>query len=797
MTELTDTGVAEAKDSITIPDFDFYEPTVPVRILEDRPKTYQYITDALEFMRVVTELREYRAQNPNARLALDVETYRTDGKDGVPRPVPTIINGERGYQGYIRTLQVGLDPRIKDLQYVIDVRDIGEQIVGDNLRDLLEDCTVIGQNLKYEYEFLLVHLNIDLRCMRDTMLISQILLAGDKVRHSLTDLYGLFLDYGWFKDFTGMAFRDYYDFKKTQQRARWDIPVLTDEQLQYAADDVRLIHHLYDAQLVALDEWRRTHESKFKPGQGILSIIKLECSLIPVFALMELRGIEFDTEYHRTHVMTTLNDKMLEAQREVNKYFTKTVKMSNRWCPLRDSKGKPITDQRETAVLGKAKITWEEEKPINLNSPAQLKDYLRPIVGQIETTKEDDLKLHINKHPVIRWVLQYKKGSSLLSKFGQKMLDMTTNLSKLHPSWFQIGSDENGIDTGRSSCKEPNIMQMPSRGMAFKYVYWDKEAQKEVVLQEGIPAGDLFRKAFVAPKGYKLVDYDYSQIEPRVTAELTDDPELLREYQKEKTDVYALIAKALMELPDIPKKGEYDRDAMKVAFLGLSYGVGPKKLGRFMLVKTDGRVDWNDEERYGEDFPRVMVQRYYDMFIGIKRGMDSVSNYICTKPEVFGTLAAFRKRRPFAVVFTALGRPRRFCITSEQEKMPDEKLHKGHVTVREDGSTSRWNEYAQRLNTASREGYNFRIQGTAADILKIACLMIHNEFRKAGFDYFTEGLVAVIHDEILVQVKDEHVDQAKEIMQRCMIMAGKTFLKRVICQVAGGEGPTWAEAKDH
>lgn len=788
-----------------------------------------------QFLGIVPLIYEY-AKSPKACLSIDVETYGPNKKK-VPRPTR---NKDGSYNGHIRTLQIGLSPNvsspIRDIQYIIDVKKLGYELVGKYLKDVLENTMVLGQNLKYEYQFLFTHMGIRLRKMRDVMLMSQILFAGDKVNHGLGDLYGRFLDYGWFESYLDVngrlamlkepykeipwkfnVFDAYKIFKETNQTLDWEEEELTDEQLDYAADDVALIFPLFDAMCERIRQWREIYETEFQgSGRGMLEIIRLECSNIPAFALMELRGIKLNKDYHNFTVIKYLMEKQDEAAAMLGFTVTKKIvkKFSNRWCGLKDRK--------EKACVGINRVSWEEvtyeEVPMNMRSPAQLKPRLNEILRdalqdpelEIEGTGEDVIKDLVNKRrrelppPVIeqlRWILQYKKASSLLSKFGQKMIDLCTDRDYLHASWFQIGTDESSVSSGRSSCKSPNMMQMPSRGHLFATKYDDQGKPLD-----GVNVIHFFRRSFIAEEGWILLDADYSQEEPRIAAETCNELPLIEDFRRfgKDSDIHSIIGKSLCGLDYYPKKGSYERDYIgKTGGLQLLYGAYWKSLKDFMYSKTDGKVDWDDADA------EQAYNRFFEAYPSFRREMDKVKNEVQEEAANFGwTLAPFKKdRRPFYVAFTKMGRARRFCLKDDQVKKPDFMLSKHYKTpvLDEDGEpeldekgkqVTTWkNIYRERMSAAGREGFNHRIQGTAADILKIAIQMIEERFEQAGFDW-QEGIVAVIHDEILCHVKLEHADIAAAIMRECMIEAWDRFFKRVPMFVDVDRANNWADAKE-
>lgn len=776
---------------------------------------YELITSTEKFLSVIPLLKKYIASE-GARLALDVETF-SHKKGQVPRPTP---NKDGGLNGYIRTIQLGLDPTNPKLpgsgrQFIIDALKIDRDVLVRELKPILEEAIVLGQNLKYEYQFFFMQYGIKLNRMVDVMIFSQVLFAGDKIHHGLGDIYGRMLEPGWFALETGKTFAEYKDFKKRLQEIDWeDGDEFTEEQLIYGADDVKLPFYVLEALFAELDKWRETFEYDFPKGKGIIQVLKLEFSLIPAFALIELRGIKLDTKYHREVVIAYLREKRDEASRKLGFTRIVTVKKSN-------------------GLRGKKRIVWTEEveEQLNLRSWQQLKPRINLLLEEhlgkaedgstieIDSTSEDEIRGIVLKYsefdedepnrpvlpPEVRnkllWILQFKKASSLLSKFGDKMLELANDTDYIHPGWHQIGTDEMAVDSGRSSCSKPNLMQQPSRGELWVTMRDDKGKRID-----GINVMQFFRTSFIAEDGWVLLDADYAQEEPRIAAEYCGEEELIRDYQThgKNTDIHGIVGKKLMGLPEQPKKGDFNRDYIgKTAGLSLIYGISFKSLKGFMYAKTEGLVRWSEKEA------KQAYDLFFEGFPNIKRKMDQVAASVKKLAEDSGfTLAPFKKnRRPFTVAFTMLGRGRRFCLRPDQMRLPDHELGRNFMAVKIDPDTKKpkldeegnviltsWNTYRERLSSASRESFNHGIQGTAADILKFAIVEIHSEFEKVGFDW-REGIVAVIHDEVLCHVKEEHKQLAADIIEKAMVNAGKRFLKRVPVEIDLHSGANWASCK--
>lgn len=725
--------------------------------------TWDYVADLTSGKEAVKEIEEYLTKHKKAKLALDTEGFNPSS-EAFPSPYKK-SNGDR--LGEIALIQLGADPRLYDKQWLFDVRMLGDRWIESNLKDIIENTTILGQNLSFDFGFLLFQFNIFPKTMRDTMLISQILNAGDKMTHSLANLYRKYLHYGWFTSETTYTFDEYEKVKKEMQISNWKGNLST-AQLQYGADDVRLIFFLYEKMLEELDKFIAIHKKK-----GIYEVIKLECDLIPEYTLMQMRGMDFNKEYHST-VIDYLTIKSNEAYKEVGKYFTHLVEKNN-------------------GRRGKAREKWFEEEPINIKSPKQILEALQSAGLPAENTSEDEIKrlrveLEFNSpmYKALTALIQAKKAESLLSKFGQKYLDLVYEDGRLHPSIHQIGSMYNGIVTGRSSSSNPNIQQIPMRDLLFGEV----------------KAGDLFRKAFDCLPGYKLIVLDYSQIEPRCTSQVTKDDVLIKEFQNPEVDLHALTAKALLSLTQAPLKGSYEREYIgKTANLAMSYGIGASKLAKFMYDET---IDNIKPVKWAVSDAKNALKKYYSMFSGIKYHMDKMRSKVDMNFEEYSTLSYFKNKRPLFTEFTLMGRPRRWYLNEIQERMAKEnsyKLAKAYTeTVFEKDADGKMiqkttSEFIRTSNKIAMDAYNFKIQGSCADILKLAVLKIGRKLREVGLNILEEGIIAVIHDEIVCRVREENAEWVEKLMREVMIEVARIFIKVVPIQVGGGIGRNWAECK--
>ncbi len=236
----------------------------------------------------------------------------------------------------------------------------------------------------------------------------------------------------------------------------------------------------------------------------------------------------------------------------------------------------------------------------------------------------------------------------------------------------------NGAETGRFSSSEPNLQNIPSSG----------------------DYGKLVRNLFIAPPGHKLVVADYSQIEPRVIAALSQDPVLMNNYLTG-GDIYTTIGDTM----------GVNRKAGKVLVLAISYGVGPDKIASSIGCSLTEAKD--------------LLKNFEQKFISISRYKSRV-------------VMVAKERRPIPYVETLFGR-RRY--------IPD-------LLSKDTGLLAR----------AERQAFNTVIQGSAADIMKLALVRAHASFVEEP----DINLILTVHDELVTITPEDRAEETAEAIRRAM-----------------------------
>jgi DNA polymerase I-like protein with 3'-5' exonuclease and polymerase domains len=770
------------------------EETKTYLVIESWEEALAAIADIKEYFRVIREFNETAPadQVKKTRLGFDLETYNESGAKHVPNPFP---NKDNVRDGRIRLMQLGLEPSICDRQYLIDFKTIHENdfpemdifeyyiMFGEALRELLESVTLVGQYLQYDLEFTIGYLDVLPLSILDTQKASQVLTAGDKLSHKLGDLYRLYIPFTNFKELTGKTFDEYYDFKIANQESAWGDP-LVEDQYQYAADDVRLIFTLLDCMCEYVDEFIEKHERKNKKGCSIINVIKLECSIVPVFALMELYGIKYNADRLQNEIVPLLTGIKAAAEKEVGEHFNQVVTKNNRWCPFFTGKGKGeirVTDRREAAVLGKFRKTWEETEVINIGSHVQIKTQMEKAGLPVPDAQYETLIKYRDKHPAILPLLTWKKAEKILNTYTLSMLDFICGDGRIRPRWHQIGNDEITVDTGRSACSGPNMQNQPSRGML---------AGRKII--------EIIRGLYEAEEGYDLVAADVSNMEVRLMAQRTKDPILLSTFNEGK-DMHSITAKEALGLDYYPDDTDPLRKLGKLLFLAWQYRAGAERMCASVRKDSEGEFDFTVDDM------AIKKARLDELYVGVKELFDITRGKVNQIFEGVKTLARWASKKPgirprMYVEQTPYGRQRSWHLKPEHEKFIDSPsagvLDKNYLVRQRDGRQGTFgNMFSGRQWSIATEAFNFGNQGSAADVIKIAMFKVFMAFIENGLSHRDARILLQVHDELVVECKKEHTELVKQILHDQMKEAGEMFITEVPVVISVKSGRTWADTK--
>lgn len=372
--------------------------------------------------------------------------------------------------------------------------------------------------------------------------------------------------------------------------------------------------------------------------------------------------------------------------------------------------GNTLKNQVENLTKKIYELAGEE---FNINSHQQLGKILfekleLPVYKKTKngyTTDVEVLEKLKGKHPIIEKILEYRTLAKLNSTYVEGLIPyINPETKRIHSSFHQIITA-----TGRISSTEPNLQNIPTRAELGKQI----------------------RKAFKPEEGNIYIDADYSQVELRVLAHISQDENMIYAFNHGE-DIHKQAASKVLGIP-IEEVTKEQRSSAKAVNFGIVYGISDYGLANQLGVSNKMAKEY--------------ISQYLEKYSGIKHFMDDIVESAKTK----------------GYVETLFGR-RRY--------IPE--INSKNYMVRQFGN---------------RVAMNTPIQGTAADIMKIAMINVAKTLKERKIN---GKIVLQIHDELLLEVKKEDKEQAKDILKQCMEGAMKLS---VPLEVEISEGNDWYEVK--
>jgi len=399
---------------------------------------------------------------------------------------------------------------------------------------------------------------------------------------------------------------------------------------------------------------------------------EIEMPLVEVLAEMEMNGVRIDVD-----LMRRLSE---ELQREI------------------------------TAV--EERIYFIAGERFNINSPRQLQEILFDKLGlrTVKRTKTgystdvevlEELRL---EHELPGEILEHRS----LSKLKNTYVDALPRLINPRTGRLHTSFNQTVTATGRLSSSEPNLQNIPVRGR------W----------------GTRIREAFIAEEGHVLLSADYSQIELRILAHLSDDKGLKRIFNED-GDIHTMTASEIFGVPEEGVDAEMRRRAKTVNF-GIVYGISPYGLSKELQIPTDEA--------------RQYIETYFARHEGVRRYIDEQIR---------------------------LATERGYVTTIFNRKRQIPELRSRSKTTRQLGE---------------RLAMNTPIQGSAADIIKIAMINIHRRLGERGL---RTRMLLQVHDELLFEVPEDELDMVRRLIREEMECAVSLS---VPLRVDIGVGRNWADA---
>ena len=399
----------------------------------------------------------------------------------------------------------------------------------------------------------------------------------------------------------------------------------------------------------------------------------IEMPLARVLADMEITGIRVDKEYLKV-VEVELKKKMDELEKNIY-----------------EDAGE------EFNIMSPSQLARVLFVDMGIKYPKRVKD-------NKYSTSKDILDKIISEHPIVDKILEYRTLSKLYTNYAVGLSQEVRNDGRIHTIFTQTLTR-----TGRLSSISPNLQNIPARSDFSK----------------------LIRKAFIPDDDSFLLSSDYSQVELRVFASISNEKNLIDAFREGK-DIHAKTASEIFGVPIDKVTKDMRRNAKAVNF-GILYGISSFGLSE-------------------------------DLGIDIKQAKEFIDNYLKTFP---GIQAFMEKEKADAY-------KNGYVKTLMNRKRVVEELKSKNYMIRSSGE---------------RMALNTPIQGTAADILKKAMVEIYNEFNKRGLK---SKMLIQVHDELVFNVLKSELDEVTNIVRDIM---ENTFVLSVPLKVDIEYGNNWYEAK--
>lgn len=496
---------------------------------------------------------------------------------------------------------------------------------------------------------------------------------------------------------------------------------LSSRVIKYAADDVAFLHEIREKQEKKIQE------------EGSRMALKLDNWCVRSLAYIEFCGIYLDTK------------KWLNKCEEDLSELSKITDELDNWV----TENKPEYTETQYDM-------FSEGLPcaINWNSPKQIIPLFKEL--GVNTTVDDkgnikdsiDAKVldkQKNKHPLIQTYLKYSGIQKLTSTYGKEFLKSVNKITgRVHTTYKQI------MNTGRMSSGETN------KKIGLKYPN-----------MQNIPSDTRHRSCFAVEPGNKMIVSDYSSQESRILAEYSKEPNLVNFYLSGEADLHSYATKLVfseetkgLNLKEVKKQFPDKRQLMKGYNFALAYG------GTAVTVSNNLNIPLSlaeeTEVKYFEAFPGLKSYFKKAAAQPVKDGYVLINN-------VTGRKSYIDFYKDFKRLDERIDSDFWTTYRAEKAKNSDLFNHELKPLVR---------DYFRKKGMIERRGLNFPIQGSAADMTKLALCYIFDWILENNYFNIVK-IVQVTHDEIGCEAPEELAEDVALVVKESMEKAGKVFCKTI------------------
>ncbi len=386
-------------------------------------------------------------------------------------------------------------------------------------------------------------------------------------------------------------------------------------------------------------------------------LLNVEMPLVPVLVDIERTGVKVDVAFLR-HMSTELTARVRKLEREIQEIAGIAFNVNS-------------TQQLSDILFGKLGLPTEGLKKTQSGAYSTAADVLEGLRG---------------RHEIVDLILEQRQLTKLLGTYVDALPGLVnTRTGRVHTSFNQAGAE-----TGRLSSSNPNLQNIPIRS----------------------DIGREIRKAFIAEPGFVLLSADYSQVELRILAHITQDQYMLAAFARGE-DIHASAAAKVYGVP-ISQVTKEQRAVAKMMNFATSYGVTA-----FGLAQRTGL-----SRSEAGDF----MNRYFATYPGVKKYIEETT--------------ALARRQGY--VETLLGRRRYFPVLK---------------------TTATSAQAYNMRQAAERAAINHPIQGSAADIIKMAMIALHRRLKDEGYK---ARMILQVHDELVLETPEGELQRVAAIVKETM-----------------------------
>lgn len=655
----------------------------------------------------------------NQSVAIDTETTGLN-------PLKDTVVGVCLYTEGQKTAYIPLE-HINYITLQKEPNQLSRDIVAEALKRLVLCKEVVEHNAKFDTRFMRSNFGVNVICTWDTYLASM-LIDENLDTHALKPLHQKYVLHG-----VGDAFK--YD------------DLFHNVDFRYVPIRIASLYAAHDPKITwELKKWQEQSEEFDEQSRWVFHNIEMPC--VQVMADLEDTGIKFDFKYNAT-LQEEYTRKLEVCRGELAEMLT----------PYKD------------AILATHKL----EFPINYDSPSQLSILLYDVMKispVIDKRTKEPIKstgveiLSQLDHPFCKALLDYRGLSKLVGTYIDKLPDCVLDDGRVHCSFNQYGAL-----TGRMSSSDPNLQNIPSHN-------------KEI------------RQMFVASDGYLLMSSDYSQQEPSCLASFCKGMGYTKLFDArfKGNDLYSEVAGACFNLPyeeccefdadgnKNPSEFKARRNKAKPVLLGILYSRGDASVAEGMGITLDEarQLKANLFNRFPEieifekgSLEMAHEKGYVTTVCGRKRRLpdlqldeyefqwkDGISPYEDPLDFDHDTSDLPVPQEIREKYLRALKR----CKFNEKRKVFEKANAEDNVWIVDNGG---------KIADATRQCVNARIQGSAADLTKLAMIELHKneELKELGF-----RMLVPVHDEIIAECPEENIKRCSELLAKVMSDAAQKIL---------------------